>query len=523
MYYKNLYSTAIISQMLLYFLLNSVVAFSSCNNKIIVFSQNNIESACEYYTVEMNGISIHPERFREISYVHFELTKAIKVKVTCTEKVNDYAISPVSKKIEGKKNGNELSFKISEPGYYVIKVNNKKYLFLLADAPQEKMYSATSVGIINVNEFLPQHEKNKVITSALQASLDAASTSKKVLYFPAGVYCTGTLAIKSNTSIYLDSGAIIKGSENHDDYPTDGNRLESDLVNRPKADYTDNGEFMTFSRLILIDNATNVHIFGRGIIDGSGSVVRAQGKPANLIRIRRSNNVLIEGILLRDPAAWNTHIQYSRNVTLRNIKLINDSEVPNTDGIDPDASRNVLIDHCFAYCNDDNIAIKTTNNLNLNQDLGSVTIKNCVFLTRKSALKVGTETKAANMSNILFENNDVIVCDRGMVLYCNDGTHIKNVQFINNRFENCYFKGQQRPIHFVVKERYGKGSIENVLIKDCVFYKSFPKSSEIYGLDENSSIKNIVIDNLIIDGKRVTSIAEGNILINNYVNGIKFK
>jgi hypothetical protein len=503
-------------------LIAATFALISCNNKIIVFSQNNIESACEYYTVEMNGTSIHPERFREISYIHFELTKAIKVKVTCTEKINDYVISPVSKKIEGKKNGNELSFKISEPGYYVIKVNNKKYLFLLADSPQEKAYSATSKGILNVNDFLP-HEKNKVLTISLQAALDAASVCKNVLYFPAGVYCTGTLAIKSNTSIYLDSGAIIKGSENRDDYPTDENRLESDLVNRPKVEYTDNGEFMTFSRLILIDNATNVHIFGRGIIDGSGSVVRAQGKPANLIRIRRSENILIEGIILRDPAAWNTHVQFSRNVTLRNIKIINDSEVPNTDGIDPDASRNVVIDHCFAYCNDDNIAIKTTNNLNLNQDLDSVTVKNCVFLTRKSSLKVGTETKAATMQNILFENNDVILCDRGMVLYLNDGTHIKNVQFINNRFENCYFKGQQRPIHFVIKDRSGKGNIENVLVKDCVFYNAFPKPSEILGLDETSLVKSILIDNLMIASKKVTSIENGNILINNYVTGIKIK
>jgi len=509
------------------FLLPILIAFTftliSCNKKIIVFSRNTPESACDYYKVEMSGNRIQPERFREISYVHFELNKDIDVKVNCTEKINEYEISPLSKKIEGRVNGNELSFRIPGPGYYVVKVNNKKYLFLLADSSQDKTVTAKTPGILNVNDFLPRHEENDIMTTGLQSALDAASGSGKVLYFPAGIYCTGTLSVKSNTSVYLASGAVIKGSENRDDYPTDDNRLESDIVNRPKADYTDNGESMTFSRLVLIDNAANVHIFGRGVIDGSGSVVRAQGKPANLIRIRRSHDVLIEGIILRDPAAWNTHIQFSKNVTLRNVKVINDSEVPNTDGFDPDASKNVLIDHCFAYCNDDNIAIKTTNNLNLNQDLDSVTIKNCLFMTRKSALKVGTETKASGMSNILFENNDIIVCDRGMVLYSNDGTCINNVRFINNRFENCYIKGQQRPIHFIIKERYGKGKIENIQIKDCVFYKLFPKSSEIYGLEQNSTVKNIEIDNLVMDGKRVTTLQNGNILINSFVNGIKFK
>lgn len=78
---------------------------------------------------------------------------------------------------------------------------------------------------------------------------------------------------------------------------------------------------MTFSRLILVDSAENVSIRGRGIIDGSGAVLRAQGKPANLLRIRNSRNVVIEGVLLRDPAAWNTHIHYSDGVTIRDVKL----------------------------------------------------------------------------------------------------------------------------------------------------------------------------------------------------------
>ncbi|MEA4936231.1 MAG: glycosyl hydrolase family 28 protein [Paludibacter sp.] len=283
------------------------------------------------------------------------------------------------------------------------------------------------------------------------------------------------MKIKSNTRIYLDAGAVIKGSENSADYPTDEGRPESDHINRPKETYTDNGEWMTFSRLILIDNAENVQILGSGVIDGSGSVVRSQGKPANLIRIRRSKNILIDGVVLRDPAAWNTHIQMSEDVTIRNVKVINDFDVPNTHGFDPDASRNVLIDNCFAYCNDDNVAIKTTNNLNLNQDLDNITIKNCVFLTRKSALKVGTETKAANMTNIIFKNNDVVVCDRGIVLYCYDGANFSNIQFINNRFEYSYIKGQQRGVHFIIRDRSGRSSVSNVLVKDCInfYYRKF--------------------------------------------------
>lgn len=504
-------------------LMLSVVLMSACNKKFTIFSKNDVESACDYYAVQIDGNNVKPEIFRAISYVHFETNKSSTVKITSKEPVSKFEISPLSKNIKGKSNKNELSFKIPGPGYYVIRINDNRYLFLLADAPRTDKVNAESPDIMNVKEFIRNVENGRLITKQLQAALDKASGSGKTLFFPAGIYYTGTLEVKSNTKIYLAAGAVIKGSENAADYPTDEGRLESDHINRPKETYTDNGEWMTFSRLILIDNAENVQILGSGVIDGSGSVVRSQGKPANLIRIRRSKDILIDGVVLRDPASWNTHIQMSDDVIIRNVKIINDFDVANTDGFDPDASRNVLIDNCFAYCNDDNVAIKTTNNLNLNQDLDNIVIKNCVFLTRKSALKVGTETKAENMTNILFENNDVIVSDRGIVFYCNDGATFKNIQFVNNRFEYSYIKGQQCGIHFVIRNRYGKGNIDNVLVKDCIFYQTFPKPSEIYGLDETSLIQNVVFENLVIAGKKINSFEEGNIRTNEFIKNIVFK
>lgn len=489
-----------------------------------IYIEKNAENSKLYSSVKIGNTTVKPQQFRDISYAHFSINSGVDVQVNYTKDIESFEISPKVKNIEGKSNGKSLQFKLPEPGYYVIRINGGEYLFLLADAPQKETYNEKSPGILNVKSFLPKgNNSKKLLTASLQKALNSASGSGKVLYFPAGVYKTGTLQIKSNTKIYLDAGAVIKGSENRNDYPTDENRLESDHVNRKKEDYTDNGEWMTFSRLILIDNAENVHILGRGIIDGSGSIVRAQGKPANLIRMRRSKNIRIDDVILRDPAAWNTHIQLCDNVTMQNVKIINDFDVANTDGIDPDASSNVLVDHCFAYCNDDNIAIKTTNNLGLNRDLENITVKNCVFLTRKSSLKVGTETKATNMRNILFDNNDVVVSDRGMVLYLNDGANFNNIRFINNRFEYSYIQGRQRAIHFIITNRFGKGNVDNVLIKDCEIYEAFPKTSNIFGLDGESKIKNIVFDNFKINGKKVNSLKEADIEVNEFVEGIVFK
>ncbi|HEY4786360.1 MAG TPA: glycosyl hydrolase family 28 protein, partial [Bacteroidales bacterium] len=245
--------------------------------------------------------------------------------------------------------------------------------------------------------------------------------------------------------------------------------------------------------------------------------------PANLIRIRQSRNALIEGIMLRDPASWNTHILYSENVVIRNVKILNDRDVPNTDGIDPDASKHVLIDHCFAYCSDDNIAIKSSNNGGLLGDVDDITVKDCIFLTKKSSLKIGTETKASIMKNILFENNDVIESDRGMALYCSDGAVLDSIRFVNNRFERNFPDSQKKGIHFVIKNRSGAGEIRNVLVKDCTFLESFPKPSELTGLDKDHTITNVLFDHLIIAGKICTTLEEAGIKTNEFTNRIELK
>lgn len=494
----------------------------SCQSGVKVITVTSAER-CDMFSVRLGKKEVPVVKFRDISYIHCEVSGETDVQIIYGQDIKKYEISPRFADIKGSAQGKKLSFKIPKAGYYVVRINDGEYLFLLADNPEQKSYTDKSRNIINVKDYLTGHTGEVLQTEYLQKALDDASGSNKVLFFPAGVYKTGTLHVRSNTDIYLAPGALIQGSGDRKDYPTDGDRLESDHVNRSKEEYTDNGEFMTFSRLILIDEATNVHVFGRGTIDGNGTVLRAQGKPANLIRVRRSENVLIEGIVLRNPAAWNTHIQYCDDVTMRDVKIINDFEVPNTDGIDPDASRNVLIDHCFAYCNDDNIAIKTTNNMDLNRDLENITVSGCVFLTRKSSLKVGTETKADVMRNILFQNNDVIVSDRGMVLYCNDGALFEDIRFEDNRFEYSFHKGQQRGIHFVIKNRYGKGTVRNVSVKDCIFYEAFPKSSQIFGLDAGHSVDGVTFENLEIAGKKILSIKDADLETNDYVKNIQFK
>lgn len=499
------------------------ISRANANGPIETYPLVKTAEISDVFKTNVAGQNVFTQKFKDIHYVRFAHQKPVELTITISEQVKDWEISPKTNIKEQQMKGNVLHLVLEKPGYHVITINKKQRLFLLTDSIVKKVaVGKANPDVVSIMNYKVDATGSNLSTVAIQKALDETAAKKKILFFPAGIYKTGSIKVSSNARIYLAGGAMIKGSEKREDYPSDDNKKESDLVN-DKANFTDNGEWMTFSRLLLIDNATNVKIWGDGCIDGSGSIVRALGKPANLIRIRNSKNVVIEGIELRDPACWNTHILKSENVTLRHIKMLNDRNVANTDGFDPDASINVMIDHCFAYCSDDNIAIKTTNNGGLLQDCENITIQNSVFITKKSALKVGTETKGGLMRNITFKNNYVIEADRGMVLYCYDGATFENINFINNYFEKGYQSSNLKSIHFQIKDRSGKGQIKNVLIKDCTITPTFSNVSEITGLDANHIIDGIKFKNLKVDGKVCLSTSQLGLKTNDFVKNISFE
>jgi polygalacturonase len=76
-----------------------------------------------------------------------------------------------------------------------------------------------------------------------------------VLFFPPGVYLTGTVLMRSNVKLYVDSGALIRGSRKATDYSVPPSTPGTRPLNRA---------------LVLFDNVENAGIAGRGAIDMQG-------------------------------------------------------------------------------------------------------------------------------------------------------------------------------------------------------------------------------------------------------------
>lgn len=448
------------------------------------------------YRFTCAGKAIPVVPFKHYHYVSFDMTEPVEVALACGRPIESFEISPRSRGIEGTEKNGEIRFTLTRPGYVMVRINDTERFFIFAEESGE-----IPTAIVDIVSMGVDNSGKTDVTEQVQRAMEVSAQQGKTLFFPAGTYLCRQLRPVSGTHLHLDRGAVVQA------------------MNCSPENYMSDDNVKT-RKFIYIKDADNVKITGRGIINGNGRSLRTTyGDQARmrLIMAVNSSNILMEGVMLQDPGSWNTQILKCRNVAIRNVKLMNDIGLSNTDGFDPDATCNLLIENCFAYCSDDNVAVKTTGYGGYIGDVDGITVRGCVFLTKKSSLKVGTETRGNVMRNIVFEDNDVLESDRGMALYVSDGAVFERIGYINNRFERNYPDAKQAGIHFVVNRRRPDsklGKMTDVLVRDCSFEVPFPKHSAIKYPGPGTGIE-VRIENLKIGGRRVLSLQEAEIEVQN--------
>lgn len=448
---------------------------------------------------------IEVKDFSDYYYASFDLDKPTELTLKSVNPIKSCEISPLSRAIKYQVRDHQITFKLEKHGYVVVRINETDRIFVFAEAQESKPDN-----FVDIRGYGVENDGIKTQTELIQKAIDETASTGMTLYFPKGKYTAGQICLRQNTQIHLERGAV----------------LQADTSDVDQYGSTDKVKTRKF---IYIKDADNVKITGYGILNGNGGRLREKfGDEARMRLIMAVNckHLTIEGVTLLDPGSWNTQILLCQDVLIKHVKLLNNTSLSNTDGFDPDASKRLIIEACFACCSDDNVAIKSTNYSDYLANAEDKTVRGCVFLTKKSSLKVGTETRAESMRNILFEDNDVIESDRGMALYISDGTTFENIRFMNNRFERNYPDAKRAGFYFEINRRNPDskpGKMNNILIKDCVFRSAFPRSSFIKGLDADHVIENITVDNLTINGKMVHNQKEAGIEINDFVRNLIFK
>lgn len=290
-------------------------------------------------------------------------------------------------------------------------------------------------------------EETNVIRSAVEA---CARDGGGTVVIPEGIWLTGPIHLKSGVNLHVDKKATVIFSPVYSDYlPAVFTRWEGT-------------ECYNYSPLIYANGCENIAITGEGTLLGNGEAwwhwKKLQQEAANrlvdaeylgipveerkfgrvedalrpqFIQMINCRNVLIDGVTIRDGPMWTIHPVYCENVIVQNVNVL--SNGPNTDGLNPDSCRNVLVQNCCFETGDDCIAI----NSGMNEDgwrVGkpseNIVIRSCLMKEGHGGVVIGSGI-SGGVRNVYVHDCAFTGGERGIRLKSmrGRGGYVKNVRF----------------------------------------------------------------------------------------------
>ena len=181
----------------------------------------------------------------------------------------------------------------------------------------------------NVKNFGAKGDSKNLDHTAIQKAIDKCSADGGgTVYFPSGTYLCGTVKMKSNVCLYLETGSKILAAKDTSFFPEIAKTPFNNLPGQIQA-------------LIWFENVRNVTIEGQGAIEGNGvGPINEYQKHGNsfrpvLIFCRDCENIKFLDINLQYSDFWTLHLMRCNDVKVRGITINNDILRINAVGIDP--------------------------------------------------------------------------------------------------------------------------------------------------------------------------------------------
>jgi polygalacturonase len=473
------------------------------------------------YSVTVNGTPLFVEKLAkfapemQVHYAHASLSGAgtATFAVTVHEPFSSHTLSPRSRNIETRRSADTLSFE-SGPNYLILQVDTKELLFILIDAEESDPPRPGDANVQSIADYGVDNTGATLVTSKVQAAIDAASgATRNVLYFPPGKYSVGELWLKSDMTLYLAGGALLQGASKPADFDTGSGGINIEGCSHG---------------MLRMYRVKNSRIMGRGVIDANGMAIRAQNDTkVNLLKIEESSDILIDGVVVRDPSFWNTLVYRSDRVSIQNYKMINARPITkiwnNTDGVNFDESTNGRLSNAFLYTGDDSMAVKNE------EPSGTIDTRNIlhekvVCYSNSVCCKIGTKTMGQTIDGVVFRDIDVVKAGRALNIDAYDTAVVQNTRFEDIRIEAAdssmiALSSDDPP--------FWRAAANQSVIKDTHFtdVTSFVKKPiNLRGRSSTVNIAGVHFRNLSVEGQPVTSPTDPDAAwsINAFVSGIDF-
>lgn len=302
-----------------------------------------------------------------------------------------------------------LSCNSSSKGYYkTVKVAApfpmepiKEFVF------PEREFPITDYGAVKGGEA----NNTTAIAAAIRACNEAGGGKVVV---PAGEWLTGPVHLKSNVNLHLAEGAVLRFTDNPDDYlpavmtsweglecynyspllyayecenvAVTGSGTLSPRMNTWKVWFKRPQAHMDALKKLYTMASTDVPVERRQMAVGENHL-----RP-HLIHFNRCKNVLLDGFKIRESPFWTIHLYMCNGGIARHLDVR--AHGHNNDGIDLEMSRNFLVEDCVFDQGDDAVVIKAGRNRDawrLNTPCENIVIRNCTIRQGHTLLGIGSE------------------------------------------------------------------------------------------------------------------------------------
>ena len=406
------------------------------------------------------NVKVDMDTKSDATMVQFDFSGKVEVLVQKNNgEIRSAVVRPLAKGIQPEIDGNFLLFTIDKPQKLSVEFNGDR--------------------LSNLHVFA-----NPIIENVPDKN------DPNVMYFESGIHeptdTTGKcFRIPSNTTVYLEGGAVLKG------------RLNCDSVE-------------------------NVKILGHGMLL----------EPQQGISIAYSKNVLIEGITVINSRHYTVSGGQSTGITIKNLKSF--SYQGWSDGLDFMSCSDVTIDDVFLRNSDDCIALYT-HRWNFYGDCRNVRVLNStLWADIAHPINIGThgntETGDEVLEDMLFKNIDILEHDEDDVPYqgcmaidAGDRNRVKNILFEDIRVESIQ-EGKLFHINIRFNPKYDKQpgqSIDGVTFRNITYNGVGENPSLIKGLDKERMVRNITFENVVVNGEKIKDLK--GFITNEYIEGIKIK
>lgn len=444
-------------------------------------------SAMPYNTV-WPGYQRPLDQTETASFISFEMDAPVTVRLRADRDFDEAIVRPLHRAVVPAVNGRDIEFTISECGQYTVELDG--------------WHGALHIFANPVSDFGVRRDDPGVI------------------YFAPGIHETGEIELEDNQTLFVEGGAVIYGSVTA--FHKKNIRIVGyGVIDGSREVRTGDTQLLTWeldNPIDMTDERTlRAHIAERRVLRGC-------------VHLYSCRDCEIAGVIARDSATFAYIIANCDRVNCEWFKTIGMWRY-NSDGIDLFNSRYVRIAHGFLRDFDDCIVLKGIKGWD-HADQHHILITGCtVWCDWGSALEIGAETCADSYHDILWEDCDVIhAAQVFMRIHNTDRAHVYDMLYRNIRCE--YSRHDVLPVYqhdmaapFEAFRAHGAphlidapvydgpysndhilGRTSDIRYEDIRVYAPDGAAAPLCtfgGPDEIHCCKNVVIDGVILNGRRL--------------------